>query len=125
MRKAVIIFAILLVCIFQYSFGIEETIRFKDAFIVRKVQGIIESAAGMWADYFPGYGIVFKLYGPGDKERIWKIKLDKKGKFNQTVPEGRYKFTIEVKGWHDAEGTIIITKKAKKKARIKIVLPLS
>jgi hypothetical protein len=125
MRKIVGILAILLVCIFQYSFGIEETLIFKDAFIVRKVHGIIESEVGRWPGNYANGGIVFTLYGPDNSDKIWKIKLDNNGKFNQKVPQGRYKFTIEVCGWDDARGTIIVTKKAKKKAKIKIVLGLS
>lgn len=95
MRKTVSIFAILLVCIFQSSFGLEETITFKDAFTVRKVQGIVKSAVGMWPNNFASDGIVFMLYGPENSDKIWKIKLDNNGKFNRKVPQGRYKLRLK------------------------------
>jgi hypothetical protein len=124
-KKIVLMFTMILLFILQYSFGIEETIIFKKPFIVQKVKGIIKSESGPWGNNYATTNIVFKLLGPNNDCMIWLVKLDKKGKFELRVPQGKYKFTIEVCGWDNAEGTIIVTKSADQKSKIEIVLGLS
>ena len=70
-------------------------------------------------------GPVFILTGPGKSIKKKQISLNEDGTFDQKVTPGTYKFSIKISGWDDAEGTIIVSDKAKRKARIFITLRLS
>jgi hypothetical protein len=119
-----IIINILTLSVFTLQ-AIEETILFKKPFVVREIKGIIKTRDGEFSWDKINDFLVFELTGPGDSGKKWIIKLDKHGRFKQKVPEGKYTFEIRITGWDDAMGTIIVTKKAKKKAKIDITLGLS
>ena len=124
-KKIILILITFILLYHQYFFGIEETIVFEKPFVVNKIHGVIKSEAGPWGNGYASNNIIFKLLGPNNDCMIWLVKLDSNGKFNLKVPEGKYKFSIELCGWDNAEGTIIVTKSADKKSKIKIVLGLS
>jgi hypothetical protein len=109
----------------QYSFGIEQVILFEKPFIVKEVRGQIKSVTGYWPDGYASKDIIFHLIDPNEHGKIWTVKLDNKGNFKINIPDGTYKFEIFVVGWDDAEGTIIVSKNASKKAKIEITLGLS
>ncbi len=130
MMKRVIIFTIISGLFFQFSFGIDLQVHIKEPFVVRSVQGTIKVEGG-WSeshrmkDFVSSFSFSFKIYGPGNSNKVWEIQLDNDGRFKRKVPKGKYKFEIKVSGWHDYVGTIIVTKKAKKKATIDIFLELN
>ena len=109
----------------QYLMGIEEIVIIEKPFCVQTVQGIIKSEAGTWDEDYAINHIVFKLVGPNNDCMLWLVKLDSEGRFKLKVPEGKYTFSIEVCGWDDVRGVIIVSKTADIKSRIEIVLGLS
>jgi hypothetical protein len=121
-----IIFALILAFFCSFSItGIEETITLKKPFVVRRIKGRILTKYDSYWGTDPDIRPVFELTGPGDSSKTYLIKVDKYGRFNHGVSPGTYKFYIRILGWDDAAGTIIVTKKAKKNAKILIVVGLS
>lgn len=125
MAKGIILFLILAIfCALSLS-AVEETIVYEDPFIVKKIKGqILPEDNTHWGPE-PDQRPVFEVTGPGDSRKKRIIKLDENGGFNIKVAPGTYKFSIRIRGWDDAEGTIIVTKKAKKNSKIVIILGLS
>lgn len=115
----------LLLLLFGHAFSVEETIIYKKPFILHKLVGTIYSEGGGWPENVASSEILFRLIGPGESKEVWRINIDNSGHFNVKLPEGSYKFSIEVFGWDDAEGIVIITKKANKRKRFSITLGLS
>lgn len=107
------------------SSAIDEVICFKEPFVLRILAGSINSEVGPWPEDFADTQINFELIGPNESQQVWKIKLDKQGRFNKKLPPGSYEFSIQIEGWDDAEGTIIIDKKADRKKTLSITLGLS
>jgi len=104
---------------------IDEVIVIKEPFVLRTLKGVIKSEAGEWPPEVPLHWLNFRLFGPDKSGKVWKIKLDERGRFSQKLPEGTYRFSIEIEGCDDAEGTIIIDKKADKKKVFELTLCLS
>lgn len=107
------------------SSAIDETICFKEPFVLRTLAGSINSEVGQWPENFADTQINFELIGPNESQKVWKIELDKEGRFKKKMPPGSYKFSIQIEGWDDAEGIIIIDNKADKKKTLSITLGLS
>lgn len=92
---------------------------------MRTLAGSINSEVGQWPENFADTQINFELIGPNESQKVWKIELDKEGRFKKKMPPGSYKFSIQIEGWDDAEGIIIIDNKADKKKTLSITLGLS
>lgn len=119
------IFIVLLLLLFGYIYSVEETITYRKPFILHKLVGTIYSEGGGWPENVASSEILFRLIGPGESKEVWRIEIDDNGHFNMQLPEGSYRFSIEVLGWDDAEGIVVISKKANKRKRFSITLGLS
>jgi hypothetical protein len=124
MKFRLTIFSVLVLSLHAHILSIEETITYKEPFILCRLAGSISSEGmdgpGNWAD-----SLSFTLIGPNNSKKRWRIEVNENGGFNKKLPMGSYRFSIEVDGWDDAEGTVIINKKAKKQSRMSITLGLS
>ena len=118
-------FFVLLLLLSGHVYSVEETITYTEPFILHKLVGTIYSEGGRWPESVASSEILFRLTGPGESKEVWRIEIDDNGHFNMKLPEGSYEYSIEVLGWDDAEGIVIINKKANKRKRFSITLGLS
>jgi len=118
-------FFCLLVGLFAFSLAIEEVVQIKIPFQVRRIKGVILSEGGMWPEEYLSDNSSFTLTGPDNQQIKWIIRLKDQGEFDQAVPPGAYRFWLHVPGWTAYEGIIIVSKKAKKDALIRIVMDIS
>jgi hypothetical protein len=93
-----------------------------EPFVVRRIQGRIDSAGGEWPDDWP---ILFEIRGIQNIAKIRGVHADGKGVFKMDhVKEGRYCFKATVNGWQSVVGIIIVNRKADPKSKITFVMEL-
>lgn len=89
-------------------------------FVVQSVSGVVSRKQG---DQGPLSGVLFEIQGPGVGRKIRRSKTDERGRFKiGHVPKGTYKFKATLEGFQSAMGTITVSKKATKTAKITIAL---
>ena len=92
--------------------------RIDEPFVVRSIRGYISDLAQE-----PVPEVLFELQGIGPDRRIRKAVTDKKGRLAiKGVKDETYHFKATKNGWQSVIGTITVSGKANKNARIKIEL---
>lgn len=111
--------------LFVFSFAVEEQFYIRIPFQVRKIKGVIQSEGGGWPENYLCNNSSFTLTGPGNQQKKWIIELKDQGEFDRSIPRGLYRFCLYVPGWTSYSGIIIVSRKAKKEAEIRIVMEIS
>jgi hypothetical protein len=93
-----------------------------EPFVVRRIQGRIDSEAGEWPEDWP---ILFEIRGIPHNANVRGVHADAKGVFKMGhVKEGRYCFKATVDGWQSVVGIIVVDRKADPANKITFVMNL-
>ena len=95
-----------------------EIIILEHPFVVRSVAGVIILGPD---SHGPLAAVLFEIEGPGTVRRIRRANTDLRGQFRIThVHPGTYRFKTTLAGFKSVAGTIIVSKKADPRGRIRI-----
>ena len=88
-------------------------------FVIRSIQGSVFFGGADRVD--PLANVLFEIQGPDTDKKIRRARTDEHGQFKISgAPSGTYKFKATLSGFQSVMGTITVSKKAPKDARIKV-----